>query len=1589
MNKVLKRTLVLLLCVTLFIGDNATHIFAAEAENTEETAEIVDDACDDLVESSVEEGLGVSDEDNISLGEEKIVVEKITDKEADTIGYEEEILENDVFDEKETNEVALQSNYSPFYWPIPGVTYWTTYDNHNGIDIPCGMGTDVYAAKAGTVVKVWNGCTHVSACCTENDGFGNGVVIAHDDGTMTEYAHLTLNSIAVSQGQRVSAATYLGKSGSSGNSTGPHLHFGIRAGASTYNGFWKATVLNASPQAGVVDYYYTTDHVPVGGFDAVIGGPGTITVGGWAYDEDHPNSPINVDVYLDGEAGHGTFLGTVKQSKYRSDLASFLPSGNFGFEVTFSGISQGNHSVYVYAINPDSNNHKLLGSKIVTVIPQNWNITNINSAVTAIDLNNGTYTVTTTFNSDLDVSKVQFPTWTEKNGQDDIVSDWRNSSKCKGTVTKLSDGRYQAVHTEKLSEHNNERGAYITHIYAFDQYGREKKLSEVGQSLDNIRLTGMKVNDSLMMCLPNKTYDVGLTFSPSNASNKIVKWKTDNINVASCENGKLVTKNAGTATITGTSDDGGYVVSFVAYVAKDAVTYDSTSEYGVAYILNGGTNSSSNNSSYKKGTTCTLAAASKTGYSFLGWYDYFSDKKITSVSGRSTIVYAKWNPVNYQITYNLNGGAWTQGTIAIQNYTVESSNISLATPAKQYYSFGGWYTESTLQNRVTNINASSARNYTLYAKWNPIVHSITYYMNDTNADKAVLGKNHVTSFEEAKATTLVNPTREGFVFEGYYKKNPNSADFNAQTDRITVISKGTSSNLNIYAKWKENTYKIAYNANGGKFIGTLTPSTYRYTDNVAICSATAVMDRAGYVFKGWNTNNKGTGTHYQAGSNVSRLTKTNGTTVTLYAEWELLEYPINYYLNGGLQPVDINGVIANPSTHNVNTVITLKNPERLGYTFDGWFSTSNFSGGKVTKIPKSDQEINLYAKWTENTYKLSYNANGGKFIGTISAATYKYTDNVLLCSNGVLQNRAGYKFLGWNTKNNGTGIHYDAGEKVVGLSSKKGGSVTLYAEWELIEYPIVYYLNGGTQQTDKNGNALNPATHNITKAISLKNPLRDGYIFDGWFASADYSGGKITNIPKSDQKITLYAKWTEYSYKLSYNANGGKFIGTITPETLRYTQNVTICSQGVLLNRNGYTFTGWNTRKDGKGTHYEAGITNSGLGTKNGANVVLYAEWKLIEYPITYVLNGGSQPLDSAGKSLNPSSHTIAAAVSLKNPARTGYVFNGWYATSDFTGGKITSIPKSDQPITVYAKWTPITYKIVFNSNGGKGSMTTMSSCVYDVTYSLPLNSFIAPGTGNYNFHGWNTNKNGTGTAYEDMGMIRNLASKNGATVTLYAQWTSAWVLESEVPAGAVIVDNKWEYTEKEWITSKQTSVSGYTLDSSKTETTYGNWSAWSETPITASATKDVKTENRNRNITMYRLGYVSGMDRDTGRWYYYSSEELYSVFNGAAFNTYENCYVELSADQVNRLTVVRNNGGEGPYLDCRQFNGSDYDGYSYDGRILYKKSSYTSSQNYTVYASRDIIKTYYLYKNVDKVSSTKVTANSNISNVKHYVKYR
>jgi peptidase M23-like protein len=123
---------------------------------------------------------------------------------------------------------ASQTSSSGFTAPVDGASVTTPYrmtgamwssGYHTGVDFAASSGTTVKAVGAGTVVSAgWGGA------------YGNEVVIQHSDGNYSQYAHLS--SLAVSAGQSVSGGQQIGLSGSTGNSSGPHLHFEIRTGPS-------------------------------------------------------------------------------------------------------------------------------------------------------------------------------------------------------------------------------------------------------------------------------------------------------------------------------------------------------------------------------------------------------------------------------------------------------------------------------------------------------------------------------------------------------------------------------------------------------------------------------------------------------------------------------------------------------------------------------------------------------------------------------------------------------------------------------------------------------------------------------------------------------------------------------------------------------------------------------------------------------------------------------------------------------------------------------------------------------------------------------------------------------------------------------------------------------------------------------------------------------------------------------------------------------------------------------------------------------------------------------------------------------------
>jgi uncharacterized repeat protein (TIGR02543 family) len=211
---------------------------------------------------------------------------------------------------------------------------------------------------------------------------------------------------------------------------------------------------------------------------------------------------------------------------------------------------------------------------------------------------------------------------------------------------------------------------------------------------------------------------------------------------------------------------------------------------------------------------------------------------------------------------------------------------------------------------------------------------------------------------------------------------------------------------------------------------------------------------------------------------------------------------------------------------------------------------------------------------------------------------------------------------------------------------------------------------------------------------------------------------------------------------------------------------VVVQSNSGNLVRTGYAFAGWNTQANGSGTTYVAGNTFT-MGT---ANVTLYAKWSAV-YSVSYNGNGntgGSAPTDSANYLQGA---TVLVQSNSGNLARTGYAFSGWNTLADGSGTTYSAgntFLMGTANVTLYAQWT-LTYTVSYNGNNNTGGTVPVDSVG---PYLSGATVTVLGNTGNlvrsgYSFSGWNTQANGSGTAYAS-GSTFTMGSGN---VTLFAQW--------------------------------------------------------------------------------------------------------------------------------------------------------------------------------------------------------------------------
>lgn len=559
--------------------------------------------------------------------------------------------------------------------------------------------------------------------------------------------------------------------------------------------------------------------------------------------------------------------------------------------------------------------------------------------------------------------------------------------------------------------------------------------------------------------------------------------------------------------------------------------------YDLTYVLNGGTWAEDYTppTNYDIETENfilpTAEEITREGYDFAGWYDAENGgEQVTEIPKESIgdkTFYARWTPITYGITFELNEGAWQNDYTPPADYTIETETFNLPTASNMTrtgYTFDGWFTEDTFANQVTNITKGSMGDKIFYAKWRINAYTYTFNKNNTDAGSPEPNPATITKDYDVELGTLPTVTRTGYTFKEW------NTQANGLGTKIETTTKVSAANTTVYAIWETDDYAISWYDNGGTYVVSTLPTSYTIETATYTLPTGSDITRTGYTFSGWYDNAELTG------SAITQIAKGSTGNKDLYAMWTANQTTVT--LNGNGQTTAGQDIVT--ETYDAALITLINQPVKTGYTLSGWY-TATTGGTKVlnangsvaatavtdyitdSKWSNTSSTLTLYAQWTADEYSISINANGGT---GGSASPNKYAYNASGTSTIALTpptSPGDQTFLAW-TLNVGSDIATVSGNT---LTVKAGAmvAITATATWEA-KYRINYIMNDGSWVADYTA----PSTYGPSNGVTLptsSNITRDDYSFEGWYDNPTFTGSPITQIAQgSTNNKMFYAKWT-------------------------------------------------------------------------------------------------------------------------------------------------------------------------------------------------------------------------------------------------------------------------------------------------------------------------------------------------------------------------------------------------------------------------------------------------------------------------------
>ena len=730
----------------------------------------------------------------------------------------------------------------------------------------------------------------------------------------------------------------------------------------------------------------------------------------------------------------------------------------------------------------------------------------------------------------------------------------------------------------------------------------------------------------------------------------------------------------------------------------------------------------------------------QTGWTFGGWYkqaactqtwNFLTD----TMPNNALTIYAKWTANKYTVKFNGNKGTGTStvsGSVADQPFVYDTpQKLNENKFSRVGYTFKNWNTQAdgkgtayTNTQQVSNLASADGATVTLYAIWEANKYNVVFEKNKGTGSTDVSGTmvNQEVTFDIETNLNKNQYSRKGYVFAGYdltSTKNPSvsGVDF---PDNSTILVRADNfasyvknNQITLYAIWRANSYTIRYNADDKRPTGMMTPQNATYDQNVTLKNNEYKLP--GWTFKKWNTSRYALGTEYSAGQVVKNLTDESNGFFDLYASWTENDwYVVKYDLNDGNPTTD---PTASPDSYADKTNLTWASdtltpgtPTRPGYNFVKWVVS-----GTSTEVTNTTKYSEIAADDTVNSVTLQ--------------AVWAEKDAVT--------------------------IKYEVNDATLGQVSSATESVK----------PVTGTPSGST--------------------ATVKLP---GYKFDHWqvkgqttslSTQAKYTPQKNTTTHVYEAVTYVAVFVTDYAdYKYQYyqqQAEDGTKYDLVSGDTKTLSkdkktgENPTVPATQV-GGKDAKSYTGFKTTPT-KVTYTKTGVTETETmqTVANDGSLVIKIYYDRNTFDVTFDIQGhGTQQAKVTGvrygqKILSPG-----------NLTQTGWTFGGWYKQAACTQTwNFSTDTMPNNALTIYAKWTANKHTIKFDGNKGSGTSSVSGTVadqpfVYDTPQKLNENKFSRIG---YTFKNWNTQADGKGTAYNNLQQVQNLASADGATVTLYAIW--------------------------------------------------------------------------------------------------------------------------------------------------------------------------------------------------------------------------